>query len=257
MILAIDIGNTNIGWGVYASGELKASWRTATVWEKTADEWGLEASRFFDHFKIKHGDIERMAISNVVPPLTLAFHEMGKRYFDCEPFFAGESLPIPMPVITDQPREVGADLLVGAYAALKRYGAPLIVVDFGTATTFSAVSEKGEFVGTAIAPGIAVSQEALFAKAARLPRIKLAKPPSAIGKNTVHSMQSGFLFGFVGQVEKIVQLMRGDLGGKTRVVATGGLAGFIARETSEIHHLDENLILEGLRLLVEEKVSSW
>lgn len=252
MLLCIDIGNTNIGWGVFEGTELKASWRTGTLREKVGDEWGLQTSQFFSHFGLEMPRVKKIAISNVVPPLTFAFQEMSRRFFDLEASFAGESLKIPMPIRTDQPGEVGADLLVGAYAGYKTYGGPLIVVDFGTATTLSAVSAKGEFLGTSIAPGIDISAEALFAKAAKLPRIQFLKPPSAIGKNTVHSMQSGFLYGFVGQVEKIIGMMRKDMVAKAKVIATGGLASFIAKETPEISKVDENLILNGLRSLCEE-----
>lgn len=255
MILTIDIGNTNIGWGVFEGDQLKATWRTGTLREKVGDEWGLQASQFFSHFGLAMSKVKRIAISNVVPPLSFAFQEMGRRFFNLEALFAGESLKIPMPILTDQPGEVGADLLVGAFAGHKTYGGPLIVVDFGTATTLSAVSQKGEFVGTSIAPGIAISAEALFAKAAKLPRIQFSKPPSAIGKNTIHSMQAGFLYGFVGQVEKIIRMMQRDLGAKAKVIATGGLADFIARETPEISKVDENLILHGLRLLCEQRSS--
>lgn len=251
MILCIDIGNTNIGWGVFEGEALKASWRTATLREKVGDEWGLQASQFFGQFKLAMDRVKKIAISNVVPPLAFAFEEMGLRYFHVKPSFAGEDLKIPMPILADRPSEVGADLLVGAYAGFKAYGGPLIVIDFGTATTLSAVSQKGEFLGTSIAPGIAVSAEALFAKAAKLPRIQFAKPPSAIGRNTIHSMQSGFLYGFAGQVEKIIHMMKKDLGKACKVIATGGLAGLIASETPEISKVDENLILEGLRLLCE------
>lgn len=249
MILCIDIGNTNIGWGVFQHGKLLASWRTSTSRDKVEDEWGIETTLFLSHFNLSPKEIKRIAISNVVPPLTFAFQEMGLKYFNVKPAFAGESLKIPMTVLTDHPEEVGADLLVGTYAGFKKFGGPLIVIDFGTATTLSAVSEKGEFLGTAIAPGIFISAEALFSKAAKLPRIQFLKPPSAVGKNTIHSMQSGFLYGFTGQVEKIVQMMRHELGMKTRVIATGGLAELIASETPEISEVDPHLILEGLRLL--------
>jgi type III pantothenate kinase len=252
VILCIDIGNTNIGWGVFENNTLRVSWRSATNREKTADEWGLEALQFFSHFQLSSKEIKALLVSSVVPPLNFPFKEMGKRYFHLEPLFAGENLKIPMPILTDHPTEVGADLLIGAYSAFRQYSAPVIVVDFGTATTFSAVSPKGEFLGTAIAPGIAISAEALFSKAARLPRIQIKKPPAPIGKNTIHSMQSGFLYGFAGQAEKIIQLMKKELGEKTVVVATGGLADLVAHETKEIHHVDPDLILKGLNWLHHE-----
>lgn len=247
MILCIDIGNTNIVWGVFEGLDLKANWRTATDWEKTGDEFGFHVLQGLEHFRIPKEAIQGIAISSVVPPLALPFQKMAKRYFNLEPEFAGKSLKIPMPVLTKHPEEVGSDLLVEAYAGYKMYGGPLLVLDFGTATTVSAVSKKGEFLGTAIAPGITISTEALFLKAAKLPRIEFSKPRTAIGKNTIHSMQSGFLHGFVGQVEKIIQMMKKELDPKTCVIATGGLAELIAGETPEITQVEPNLILFGLR----------
>ncbi len=251
MLFCIDIGNTNIGWGVFEGEKLTASWRTATVRDKTGDEWGLEAILFLREFGINEKKINRLAISSVVPPLNFPFKEMGKTYFHSPPLFAGESLKIPLKVSTDHPEEVGADLLVGAYSAFKQYGGPVIIVDFGTATTFSAVSKSGEFLGTSIAPGIGISAEALFSKAARLPRIQIEKPPSPIGKNTIHCMQSGLFYGFIGQAEKIIQLIKKELGAKTKVIATGGLSHLISSGTHKIQKVDPNLLLDGLRLLIE------
>lgn len=255
MILCVDVGNTNIHWGVFEQENLRCTWRTATIREKTGDELGLECLHFLEWFQIDKNKISAIAVASVVPPLNFSFHEMGGKTFGCKPFFAGELLPIPMPILTKDPKEVGEDLLVEAYQGLKKHGSPLIVVDFGTATTFAAISKNGEFLGTAIAPGIAISAEALFAKAAKLPRIKIEKPPLVIGDNTVHSMQSGFLYGFVGQVEKIIGMMKLQLGSTTKVVATGGLAELIAKETKEISIVDENLILEGLRELYYAKAT--
>ena len=249
MILCIDIGNTNVGWGIFEGGKLRASWRTVTSREKEADEWGLEATLFLKHFGLTGKEIESVLVSSVVPPLNSPFREMSRRYFGADPLFAGEALKVPMPVLTDYPHEVGADLLVGAYSAAVQHGGPLIVADFGTATTFCAVSAKGEFLGTAIAPGIAISAEALFSRAAKLPRIQFKKPPSPIGKNTLHSMESGFLYGFVGQAEKIIRMMKQEIEGETKVIATGGLAELISAETKEISRVEQDLILVGLRLL--------
>ncbi len=254
MLLCIDIGNSNIGWGIFQKSKLKTFWRTATVRDKTSDEWGLEASLFLQKLGAEKliKKIDGIAISSVVPPLNSPFQEMCQKYFCCSPRFAGESLKIPLSISTDHPEEVGADLLVGAYSAFKQYGGPVIVVDFGTATTFSAVSKKGEFLGTSIAPGIAISAEALFSRAAKLPRVQITAPPSPIGKNTIHCMQSGLLYGFVGQAEKIIQMIKKELGNNVKVVATGGLADLISNETAEIQKVDPNLLLQGLMLLYEK-----
>lgn len=251
MILCIDIGNTNTGAAIYNGKHLLASWRVKTDREKTADEWGLLFAQFFHYHGLEAEGIVDLVISSVVPPLDRPFHDMANRYFSRSPLVVGSTLPYPLKIQTHHPQEVGADLVMGCAGAYFRYGGPVIVVDFGTATTFTAVSKRGEVLGVAIAPGLMVSAEALFSRAAKLPRIEIRKPPSPIGKNTLHAMQSGFLYGFVGQSEKIIEKMKEKLGGKTRVVATGGLADLIAGETRSISVVDPNLVLEGIRISYE------
>lgn len=250
-LLAIDIGNSNICAAVFRGETLATVWRLTTRHSMTADELGLSIMQFLRHFKILPETIDQVAVSSVVPPLDQAVREMVETYLRVDPWWVGENLPCPLKIATDSPAEVGADLLTGAYAAYRLYGGPIIVVDFGTATTVTAVSRKGEFLGTAIAPGIAISADALFARASKLPRIPILPPPKAIGTNTVHSMQSGFFYGFVGQVEKIIRKFREELGVPIRTVATGGLAEVIAKETESITILNPNLVLEGIRLMVE------
>jgi type III pantothenate kinase len=197
------------------------------------------------------GDVTGCAISSVVPPLTPVFTELCKRYLRQEPVVVGPGVKTGVSIRTDNPAEVGADLIVNAVAARQLYSAPVIVIGFGTATTFSAISAQGDFVGVAIAPGVYTGAEALFRFAAKLPQVELARPPRAIGKNTIHSMQSGMIFGFAGLVEGLVKRIRAELGGQARVVATGGLAELIAAETNVIEIVEPDLTLIGLRLIYQ------
>ena len=248
ILLAIDVGNSNISIGVYKNKKLICVWRITTRHNFTSDELGISIIQFLEHFSINYKEINEIAISSVVPPLEYPIKEMVRNYFNLNPWWVGNNLPYPITIKTDNPKEVGADLVAGAYGALKLYGLPIIIVDFGTATTFSAVSKNGEFLGTAIAPGIAISAEALFSRAAKLPRIQIKPPPSPIGTNTINSMQSGFFYGFVGQVEKIIQKFKEELK-SAKVVATGGLAELIAKETKVVNFLNSNLVLDGIHLL--------
>lgn len=254
MILCIDIGNTNIVSGLFKSNKLIASWRLSTQKNKTADEWWLAFKNLFQHYGYPTSSLEAIVISNVVPPLQTPFEEMCQRFFQLKPLTIGENLPYLIKINTHDPREVGADLVAEATAAFILYGGPVIVVDFGTATTFTTISKDGEFLGTVIAPGIGISAEALFVKAAKLPRIQIKKPPGVIGKNTIHSMQSGLFYGFVGQVEKIILQIRQELNEAPRVVATGGLASLIAEETTLVDEINHNLVLEGLRIIYEKSI---
>jgi type III pantothenate kinase len=247
MLLCIDIGNTNIKLGLFEGDKIRAHWRIATERTRLADEYAMLLLDLFRTEQIAVNAVTGVALSSVVPTLTPEFIELSRRYLKQMPLVVGPGVKTGMNIRTDHPAEVGADLIVNAVAARALYGSPVIVIAFGTATAFSAVAASGDFVGVAIAPGVATSAEALFRFAAKLPQVELARPPHAIGKNTVHSMQAGLVFGYAGLVEGIVKRMRAELGGTARVVATGGLASLIAAETEIIEHVEPNLTLLGLR----------
>jgi len=251
MLLGIDIGNTNTKFGLFDGDRLRAHWRIATDRAKLSDEYAILLISLFaaEHFQV--GDITGCAISSVVPALIPEFAAVSRRYLKQEPVIVGPGLKTGLSIRTDHPAEVGADLIVSAVAARQMYGAPVIVIGFGTATTFGAVSAQGDYVGVAIAPGVSTAAEALFRFAAKLPQVELARPPHAIGKNTIHSMQSGLIFGFAGLVEGLVKRMRAELGGQARVVATGGLAELVTAETDVIEVVEPDLTLIGLRLIYQ------
>lgn len=251
MILVLDIGNTNIVLGVYDGEKLVVNWRIATDRQKSSDEYGILLHSFFYYDKVDAKSIQAVVISSVVPPLIPPLTRMARKYFGLEPLIIGPGVKTGICIKMENPREVGADRIVNAVAGFHKYGGPLIIVDFGTATTFCAISAQGEYLGGAIAPGIAISTEALFQKAAKLPKIELVKPKNVIGKNTIASMQSGVIYGFVGQVDGIARRMREELGGKALVVASGGLASLIAQESQTIEKVEPFLTLEGLRLVYE------
>lgn len=251
MLLVIDVGNTNIVLGIFKGKKLVRSWRIATNKDKTADEYGIQVRVLFEYSNIRYEDIDAIIVSSVVPPVMPALEGMAVKYFSIKPLVVGPGVKTAMPIRYDNPKEVGADRIVNAIAAYELYGGPLIVVDFGTATTFDAISANGEYLGGAIAPGIGISTEALYTKAAKLPRIELAKPKMVIGKNTVASMQAGIIYGFVGQTDGIVSRMKKEMGGKAIVVATGGLAELISKESRNIDKINPNLTLEGLRIIFE------
>lgn len=251
MLLAIDIGNTNIVSGVYREEELVACWRLATDVHKMADEYAVLLNSLFSHEGLSKSEIKGSVISCVVPPLLPIFQEVCRGHLQVEPLVVGPGIKTGVRILMDNPREVGADRIVNAIAARRLYGTPAIVIDFGTATTFDVVSREGDYLGGAIAPGIGISAEALYRQAAQLPRIELAIPKKVIGKGTVAAMQSGVLFGYVALVEGMVERIVEELGEKAKVIATGGLAGVIARETSTIQVVNPHLTLEGLRLICE------
>lgn len=251
MLLVFDVGNTNIVLGVYEGEKLLVNWRISTDRQKTADEYGMLVHNLFAYRGIDFKTIDAIIISSVVPPLMPPLVRMSQRYFNVEPLVVGPGIKTGICIKYENPREVGADRIVNAVAALEKYGGPLIIVDFGTATTFCAIAQNGDYLGGAIAPGIGISTEALFQRAAKLPRIELIRPKSVICRNTVSSMQSGIIFGFVGQVDEIVRRMKEELGEEAQVIATGGLANLIAKESRSINVVEPFLTLEGLRLLYE------
>ena len=250
MLLCIDIGNTNIVLGLYEGEKLAHHWRIATGRERLADEYGPLLLVQLEHAGRRADDIHDAAIASVVPPLTGAFVELCRRYVGVvDPLVVDAGVRTGVRIRYDNPREVGADRVVDAAAAFRKYGGPACIVDFGTGTTFDAISADGEYLGGAIAPGIGIAAWALTERTAKLPRVEIAPPPQAIGRNTVHSMQSGLLFGYVGLVEGMVARFRKELGEDMRVIATGGLAELIARETDVFQVVDPWLTLEGLRLI--------
>ena len=251
MIMVFDVGNTNIVLGVFRKSELVQYWRLSTTRHRTDDEYGTLLKDLFDSSGLTFADIEAVVLSSVVPPINPTLERTCRKYLHLTPLVVGPGIKTGMPIKYENPREVGADRIVNAVAAYEQYGGPLIIVDFGTATTFCAVSARGEYLGGAIAPGISISTEALFARAAKLPRVELTKPPSVIGKNTVNSMQSGFIYGFAGQVNGIVERMKREMAGSPVVVATGGLAELIAEEAAAIDKVDTYLTLTGLRIIYE------
>ena len=251
MLLVFDVGNTNIVLGVYEGSQLLVNWRISTDRQKTTDEYGMLVLSLFAYSNIDPHSVKAVIISSVVPPLMAPLSRMSQRYFHVEPLIVGPGIKTGMAIKYENPRDVGADRIVNAVAAYEKYGGPLIIIDFGTATTFCAVAENGDYLGGAIAPGIGISTEALFQRAAKLPRIELAKPKTVICRNTIASMQSGIIFGFVGQVDEIVRRMKEELGHDVQVVATGGLANLIAQESGTIAHVEPFLTLEGLRMIYE------
>ncbi len=252
MLLVFDVGNTNIVLGVYDKETLLYHWRISSDKQKTSDEYGILLYNLFAFRGINMRDIKAVAISSVVPPLIVPLTRMCQRYFFVDPLLVGPGVKTGICIKYENPREVGADRIVNAMAAVQKYGGPLIIVDFGTATTFCYVTANGDYLGGAIAPGIGISTDALFQRAAKLPRIELAVPRSVICRNTITSMQSGIIFGFVGQVDEIVRRMKKEAGEDAKVVATGGLANLIAQESSTINIVEPFLTLEGLRLLYEQ-----
>ena len=251
MLLVIEVGNTNTKIGVYDGTRLLVSWRLTSRREQTADEYGLFIESLLRTRGLAASAISAVAISNVVPPVQQTLEWMCEKYFGVVPLTAEPGVNTPIPLKVDDPRAVGADRVVKAVAAIALYGPPLIVIDFGTATTFDCINTRGEFIGGAIAPGIATAADALLNRAARLFRVELVRPKDAIGRDTASNIQSGVIYGWAGLVDGIVERMKAEMDGTPRVVATGGHAGLIANVARSIQEVHEHLAFEGLRLLWE------
>jgi type III pantothenate kinase len=251
MLLAVDVGNTQTVFGVFDGEALIRTWRVATEAQRTADEIGALLDRLLELSDLGYDEVDGVCLSSTVPVLAREYVTFAERYAQARVLVVGPGVRTGVPILYDNPHEVGPDRIVNAVAARERYGAPCIVVDFGTSTNFDAVSAAGEYVGGVLAPGIEISMEALFARAARLVKVDFAEPPSVIGKTTVHGLQSGLVYGFAGQVDGVVDAMRGELGAEAKAVATGGLASLIAPHSRTIELVDPNLTLDGLRLVWE------
>jgi type III pantothenate kinase len=245
-VLLFDVGNTNIVLGIYEDGEMIINWRLSTAHHRTADEYAMIIRDLCRYEEVDISIVDAVVISSVVPPLMMALEEMSLKYFGVKPIVVGPGIKTGIQIRYENPREVGADRIVNAIAAYELYGGPVIIVDFGTATTFCAVDEDGDYLGGAITPGIGISTEALFQKAAKLPRVELTKPKNIIGKTTISSMQAGIIYGYAGQVEAIVRRMKKEMGGKPKVIATGGLAQLISEEAKCIDIIDPFLTVKGL-----------
>lgn len=251
MLLVFDIGNSNVVAGVYVGEKLIADWRLATDRQKTVDEYGVLIQNLFHYKNLVTDQVRAAVISSVVPPLTNLFEEVMAKYFNVTALVVGPGMKTGLSIKYENPREVGADRVVNAVAGIQLYGPPLIIVDFGTATTFCAISESGDWLGGAIAPGPGIASEALFQRTAKLPRVEFTKPKTAIGKNTVNSIQSGLYFGYIGLVENLITKLKAEMGCNPTVIATGGFAQLIAAESKLIDKINPDLTLEGLRFLYE------
>jgi type III pantothenate kinase len=267
MLLAVDVGNTNTVLGLYrldgdaglpskdtVSGDrqdLAAHWRIATHRAQTVDEFGVFFVNLFEMHDMSPKQVSHIIISSVVPPLDSTLRQMCETYFDVQPLFVEPGIKTGMPVLVDNPTELGADRIADCIAAVEKYGGPCVVVDFGTATKFEVISERGEYLGGAIAPGLGLSADALFSRAARLSRVEIKRPSKVVGTNTVGHLQSGLYYGYIGLVDGILERIFAELGQKPRVIATGGLARMVAADSHYISEIDDLLTLDGLRILFE------
>ena len=260
MLLALDVGNTNIVLAAYRRGVPDTTpvdhWRIRTDRDRTTDELGMLVKELIVHCGLRMGDIDSVAVSSVVPTMNESLAEFSRRYLCVEPFFVNAAADSGIGILYQPASDVGADRICNAVGAFAKYGGPAIVVDFGTATTLDAIAANGDYVGGAILPGIGISMDALFKQAARLYRVEFVAPPHAIGGNTVHAMQSGMVFGFAGQTDAMVDRFRLELGPSARVIATGGLAELIHKESRTIELVDQLVTLDGLRLLFERHAAT-
>lgn len=253
MLFVIDVGNTNVVLGVFDGKKLIAHWRLSSQHKQTVDEWGILTRNLFSYEKIDPLDIDGLIISSVVPPLDTVLEKMASRYFNLTAHFVRPESQTKMAVRYEQPQDVGPDRIVNGVAAFENYGGPCIIVDFGTATTFDAVSASGEYMGGVIAPGIGIAAEALYLKTARLPRVDIREPQRVIGRDTVSSIQSGLYYGYLSLVDGILERMVKEISPATRVIATGGYAELLAKGSKYIQHINPILMLEGLRLMWEHR----
>lgn len=251
MLLVIDAGNTNITLGVFRGSDLLAQWRLITDPDRSSDEYGAQVQELFERTGIDSKEIDAVVIASVVPPVNPSLTRMVEVLFGLTPLFVDHTTDTGLKILYDSPSELGADRIVDAVAAVQKYGAPCIVVDFGTATTFNAVNEAREYLGGAIAPGVMIAAEALFSRAAKLPRVEIKKPEKVIASSTVGAMQSGLYYGYAGLVDRVLAQMIEEMGSKPRVIATGGLAPVIANASRIIERVDETLTLDGLRFVYE------
>ena len=254
MLLVIDVGNTNIVFGVYEGKELLYNWRITSDKDRTSDEYGLLFDQIFKFNGLRMEDVENIIISSVVPPLMHTLPTMSRRYFNIDPIVVGPGIKTGIDIKYDNPKEVGADRIVNAISGHEKYGGPLIIVDSGTAITFDAIGSDGSYLGGVITPGIKISSEALFLRTAKLPKVEIAKPDKIIGKNTVNSIQSGLVYGYIGMIDYIIENMIKEMDykeGRVKVIATGGFSSLIVNESKYIDIIDSMLTLEGLRIIYE------
>ena len=252
MIMVLDVGNSNTKCGLFEGDRLLHSWRMATSVERSSDELGVTLTSFFNFVRENPSDVDGIMISSVVPSINYTIEHMCRVFFKRKPLFVGPGIKTGINILYDNPRELGSDRIVNAVAAYEKYGGPCITVDFGTATSFGAISAGGDFLGGVICPGVKTASEALTVNTAKLPRVELYKPKNIINRNTVGCMQAGIMYGYVGQVDYILRKMKAEMKGDVKVIATGGLSSEIAEETATIDVIDSLLTLEGLRIIYEK-----
>lgn len=255
LLLVIDAGNTNITFGIFEGEEIAQQWRIQTDKDKTSDEYGIELEQIMNHFNYSPTRLKDIIIASVVPDLMHALPAMCRRFMKKEPIIVGEGTKSGIPILLDNPKEVGADRVVNAVAGFAKYGGPLIIIDIGTAITHDVITAKGDYLGGVISPGIGISSDALFMRTSKLPKVQLIEPRTAIGKNTIQAMQAGIVYGFIGLIDNIIERINDELAIKgmerPKVVATGGYSALLAQQSRYIHTIDKDLTLQGLRIIYE------